>query len=111
MYRGSLEKRRKHKKCDLVFSPSPSNLGLVSYRFAGFVRNREILNFGMVSGPVLLKIKGRSWIFIFWGKESEKITKNCNEIDQILVSGALDDTKTIGKTAADILTKSGPEKP
>ena len=27
---------------DLVFSPSRSNLGLVSSRFAGFVRNREI---------------------------------------------------------------------
>ena len=49
MYRGSLEKRQKHKKCDLVFSPSRSNLGLVSSRFAGFVRNREILNLGMVS--------------------------------------------------------------
>ena len=58
IYRGSLEKRQKHKKCDLVFSPSRSNLGLVSSRFAGFVRNREIYNLGMVSGPVLLKIKG-----------------------------------------------------
>ena len=48
---------------DLVFSPSRSNLGLVSSRLAGFVRNREIYNLGMVSGPVLLKIKGKSWIF------------------------------------------------
>ena len=45
---------------DLVFSPSRSNLGLVSSRLAGFVRNREIYNLGMVSGPVLLKIKGKS---------------------------------------------------
>ena len=52
---------------DLVFSPSRSNLGLVSSRLAGFVRNREILNLGMVSGPVLLKIKGKSWIFILLG--------------------------------------------
>ena len=45
---------------DLLFSPSRSNLGLVSSRFAGFVRNREIYNLGMVSGLVLLKIKGKS---------------------------------------------------
>ena len=38
---------------ELVFSPSRSNLGLVSSRLAGFVRNREIYNLGMVSGPVL----------------------------------------------------------
>ena len=49
---------------DLVFSPSRSNLGLVSSRLAGFVRNREIYNLGMVSGPVLLKIKGTCWIFM-----------------------------------------------
>ena len=48
---------------DLVLSPSRSNLGLVSSRLAGFVRNREIYNLGMVSGPVLLKIKGKSWMF------------------------------------------------
>ena len=34
-------------------------VGLVSSRLAGFVRNREIYNLGMVSGPVLLKIKGK----------------------------------------------------
>ena len=44
----------------LFLSPSRSNLGLVSSRLAGFVRNREIYNLGMVSGPVLLKIKGTS---------------------------------------------------
>ena len=49
---------------DLVFSPSRSNLGLVSSRLAGFVRNREIYNLGMVSGPVLLKLKGKSCIFM-----------------------------------------------
>ena len=37
---------------DLVFSPSRSNLGLVSSRLAGFMRNREIYNLSMVSGPV-----------------------------------------------------------
>ena len=58
---------------ELVFSPSRSNLGLVSSRFAGFVRKREIYNLGMVSEPVLLKIKGTSWIFTFWG--SNKQTK------------------------------------
>ena len=42
---------------DLVFSSSRSNLGLMRSRLAGFVRNREIYNMGMVSGPVLLKQK------------------------------------------------------
>ena len=49
---------------DLVFSPSRSNLGLVRSRLAGFARNREIYDLGMVSRPVLLKIKGKSWIFM-----------------------------------------------
>ena len=31
IYRGSLEKRQKHKKCDLVFSPSRSNLVVQSF--------------------------------------------------------------------------------
>ena len=43
---------------DLVFSPSRSNLGLVSSRLAGFVQNREFYNLGIVSRPVLLKKKG-----------------------------------------------------
>ena len=68
----------------------------------------------MVSGPVLLKIKGKSWIFMFWGVKQLKKTKTkmktVDEIGQILVSGALDDTKTIGKVGADIFLKSGPEK-
>ena len=38
---------------DLVFSPSRSNLDLLSSRSAGFVLNREIYNLGMVSIPVL----------------------------------------------------------
>ena len=33
-----------------------------------------------------------------------------NEIGQILVSGALDDTKTIGKIAADIFAEFAPEQ-
>ena len=68
----------------------------------------------MVSGPVLLKIKGKSWVFIFWGSQHEKKTEKMNnwdEIGQMLVSGALDDTKTIGKVGADIFAKSGLEKP
>ena len=97
---------------DLVFSPSRSNLGLVSFRLTGFVRNREIYNLGMVSGPVLLKIKGSSWMFILLGvNKTKKKTKTNNEIGQMLVSGALDDTKTIGKADADIFANFGPEKP
>ena len=46
----------------------------------------------------------------FGGSKNQKKTKKWNEIGQILVSGALDDTKTIGKVGADIFAKSGPEK-
>ena len=59
------------------FSPSRSNLGLVSSRFAGFVRNREIYNLGMVSGPILLKIEGKSWIFMKkWKSQPSFVTKS-----------------------------------
>ena len=57
---GRRRPRLENESRNLVFSPSRSNLGLVSSRFAGFVRNREKYNLGMVSGPVLLKIKGKS---------------------------------------------------
>ena len=79
------------------------------------MRNREVLNLSMVSGPVLLKIKANSCIFTFSGfKQTKKQRKNNeqnDEIGQMLVSGAIDDSKTIGKTAADIFAKSGLEKP
>ena len=65
----------------------------------------------MVSGPVVLKIKGKSWIFIFLEVRNTKNIGNLNEIGQILVSGALDDTKKMRKAGADIFAKSGPEKP
>ena len=65
----------------------------------------------MVSGPVLLKIKGKSWIFIFWGSKKQKKNGKNDEIGQCLVSGALDDTKKMRKAGADIFAKSGLEKP
>ena len=37
--------------------------------------------------------------------------KKIDEIDDLLVSGALDDTKKMRKASADIFAKSGPEKP
>ena len=40
-----------------------------------------------------------------------KKVENVNEIGQMLVSGALDDTKKMRKAGADIFSKSGPEKP
>ena len=40
-----------------------------------------------------------------------KLNEQNDEIGQMLVSGALDDTKKMLKTAADIFAKSGPEKP
>ena len=65
----------------------------------------------MVSGPVLLKIKGKSWIFICFGSKKQKKVDNLDEIGQMLVSRALDWTKKTRKIAADIFAKSGPEKP
>ena len=65
----------------------------------------------MVSRPVLLRIKGNSWIFTFWESTQTKKTKTDETKTKQLNERALDDTKTIGKTAADIFAKSGPEKP
>ena len=62
----------------------------------------------MVSRPVLLKIKGKIGFSYLWGSKNKK--KN-DEIGQMLVSGALDDTKTIGKADADVFANSGAEKP
>ena len=44
-------------------------------------------------------------------KKNQKKWKTYHEISQILVSGALDGTKKIHKTAEDIFAKSGFEKP
>ena len=66
----------------------------------------------MVSGPVLFKIKRKSWIFIFVvSKKTKKKVENLDEIAQMLVSRALDRTKKIRKIAADIFAKYGLEKP
>ena len=65
----------------------------------------------MVSGPVLLKIGKKLDFHILGVNKNEKESEHLNEICQILVSGALDDTKSIRKTAADIFAKSGLEKP
>ena len=45
-----------------------------------------------------------------WGQKNETI-KKIDEIGQMLVSGALDRTEKIRKTAADVFAKSGLEKP
>ena len=69
----------------------------------------------MVSRPVLLKIKGKRLDFHeivgFWGVKKTEQMKTNGEIGQLLVSGALDHTKKMRKTAADIFAKSGPENP
>ena len=66
----------------------------------------------MVSGPVLLKIKGKKLDFShFWVNKNVTKIEKLNEIGQILVSRALDRTKKIRKIAADIFAKSGLEKP
>ena len=45
---------------NLVLTPSRSDLVVQSSRFFWPNPRREIYNLGMVSGPVLLKIKGKS---------------------------------------------------
>ena len=75
----------------------------MSSRLAGFVRNREIYNLGMVSGPVLLKTKAKCWIFHTFGvKKKQTKTEKLDEIGQMLVPGALNETKKIRKAGADI---------
>ncbi len=44
-------------------------------------------------------------------RESERHTEQKYEIGQNVFSGALDDTKTIGKAGADIFANFGAEKP
>ena len=44
-------------------------------------------------------------------KKTKTKTKKWDEIGQMLVSGALDDTKKMRKAGADIFAKSGLEKP
>ena len=62
-----------------------------------------------------LKSKRKKLDFhICGGRKNEKKRnqmKMWDEIWQILVSGALDDTKKMRKAGADIFAKSGPEKP
>ena len=69
----------------LVFSPSRSDLVVQSSRFFFQIPDREIYNLGMVSGPVLFRIKGESWVFIFLGFKKNKKQRNENEqiIDEI----------------------------
>ena len=57
------------------------------------------------------KIKrNKSDFHIVGGQQKQKKCKN-DEMGQILVSVALDDTKTIGKAGADIFANFGAEKP
>ena len=49
--------------------------------------------------------------FLFGSKQPEQKRKKNDELGQIVVSGALDDTKTIGKAGADIFANFGAEKP
>ena len=55
--------------------------------------------------------KGKMLDFhIFGVNKNKKKTEKCDEIGQLVVSGALGRTKKIRKTAADIFAKSGLEK-
>ena len=48
---------------------------------------------------------------IFEGQKTNKIRDKLNEIGQILVPRALNDTRKIGKAGADIFANFGAEKP
>ena len=65
----------------------------------------------MVSGHVLSKIREKVGFSYFWGQTIEKKSKNYDEIGQIFVPGALDDTKKMRKAGADMFAKDGPENP
>ena len=57
------------------------------------------------------KNKEKKLDFHIFGVKQMKKLKQVDEIGQILVSRALDDTKKMRKAGADIFAKSGPEKP
>ena len=57
-------KNPENEKWKLVLSPSRSELVVQSSRFCWRNPRREIYNLGMVSGPVLLRIKGKRGIFM-----------------------------------------------
>ena len=100
------------KQWTLVLSPSRSDL-VVQSSFVFFQNpHREIYNLSMVSGPVLLKIKGTVGFCTPSGvNTTKKKQKQWNEFGQMLVPRALNDTKTIRKTGADIFPNFRLEKP
>ena len=108
-------KKWKNESRDLLLSPSHSDLVVQSSRFARFVRNREILDLSMVSGPVLQTEKEKGLMSILLGinntNKNESKTNTWDEIGQMLVSRALDDTETIGKAGADSFAHVGAGKP
>ena len=96
---------------DLLLSPSRSDLVVQSCYFFPCSKSRDL---GPEHGfrACSFKNKGKKLDFHILGvKKTKKKSDFFNEIGQILVSGALDRTKSIRKTAADIFAKSGLEKP
>ena len=75
MVSGPVFKKIRGKGCIFILAMVETCFATKSVRFDCtelsffFWRNlrREIYNLGMVSGPVLQKIKGISWIFMFLG--------------------------------------------
>ena len=85
-----------------------------SYRAGIFFSCSKSRDLGPEHGfrACFFKNKGNKLDFHFFGvNKNDKKLKIDDEIGQILVSGALDRTRKIRKTAADIFAKSGPEKP
>ena len=99
---------------DLVFSPSRSDL--VAQRCFFAESTPRNLAFGHGFRACSSKDKRKKLHFQILGSTKPKQkTKNKmktnDEIGQTLVSGALDDTKTIGKDDADIFENFGAETP
>ena len=85
IYRVSRNKKAPTHKRNLVCSPSRSDLVVQSSRFFFRISHREIYNLGMISGPVLLKMKGKCWMFILLGLKKQKWTEQIDEVGRMLV--------------------------
>ena len=76
IYRGSLEKRQKHKKCDLVFSPSRSNLVVQSFPWCGLKLSARSTIWAWFRGLFFKKLKENDGFLYFLGsrKNEKKMT-------------------------------------
>ena len=96
---------------DLLLSPSRSDLVVQSCFFFPCSKSRDL---GPEHGFRACSFKNKwkkSDFQFFGGQKTNKIREQLNEIGQILVPRALNDTKKIRKAGADIFANFGAEKP